>query len=155
MGVFHPDLVGIQVRVLQRLGAQHAIVVWGRDNMDEASLGAGTLVGELINGEIREYDIHPEDFGFKMASNRSFRVSNAQESQQKIRQAITPNHADDNDPARDIVTFNAGIALYGANVANSIEAGIQLAKEAIFSGSAMEKMNQLIQVTQQLGANNG
>jgi anthranilate phosphoribosyltransferase len=63
MGVFHADLVGIQVRVLQRLGAQHAIVVYGRDNMDEVSLGAATMVGELVNGEIREYEIHPEDFG--------------------------------------------------------------------------------------------
>ena len=84
MGVFHPDLVGIQVRVLQRLGAQHAIVVWGRDNMDEVSLGAPTMVGELINGEIREYDIHPEDFGLQMVSNRSLKVSGADESKARI-----------------------------------------------------------------------
>src|SRR4029078_9883986 len=74
MGVFHPDLVGIQVRVLQRLGAQHAMVVWGRDNMDEVSLGAGTVVGELVNGEIREYEIHPEDFGLQMTHTRNLKV---------------------------------------------------------------------------------
>ncbi|HEY8027781.1 MAG TPA: anthranilate phosphoribosyltransferase, partial [Burkholderiaceae bacterium] len=75
MGVFHADLVGIQVRVLQRLGAQHALVVWGRDNMDEVSLGAGTMIGELVNGEIREYEIHPEDFGLQMIASRNLKVS--------------------------------------------------------------------------------
>src|SRR3954452_4716417 len=69
MGVFHPDLVGIQVRALQRLGAEHAVVVYGRDGMDEVSLGAATMVGEFVNGVIREYEIHPEDFRLTMASN--------------------------------------------------------------------------------------
>jgi anthranilate phosphoribosyltransferase len=77
MGVFHPDLVGIQVRALQRLGAEHAVVVYGRDGMDEVSLGAATMVGELRNGEIAEYEIHPEDFGMVMASNRALKVENA------------------------------------------------------------------------------
>ena len=77
MGVFHPDLVGIQVRALQRLGAEHAVVVYGRDGMDEVSLGAATLVGELKNGEITEYEIHPEDFGMAMASNRALQGGNA------------------------------------------------------------------------------
>src|SRR5689334_8277979 len=80
MGVFHPDLVGIQVRALQRLGAEHAMVVYGRDGMDEVSLGAATLVGELKNGEIREYELHPEDFGFSMSSNRSLRVETPEQS---------------------------------------------------------------------------
>src|ERR1700716_3546587 len=84
MGVFHADLVGIQVRVLQRLGAQHAVVVWGRDNMDEVSLGAATMVGELVNGEIREYDIHPEDFGLSMKSNRGLKVADAAESKEMV-----------------------------------------------------------------------
>jgi anthranilate phosphoribosyltransferase len=73
MGVFHPDLVGIQVRALQRLGAEHALVVYGRDGMDEISLGAGTLVGELKDGVVREYEIHPEDFGLRMAGTRALR----------------------------------------------------------------------------------
>ncbi|HRA56690.1 MAG TPA: anthranilate phosphoribosyltransferase, partial [Thermomonas sp.] len=80
MGVFHPDLVGIQVRVLQELGAQRALVVWGRDNMDELSLGAGTLVGELRDGVVREYELHPEDFGIAMAHSRNLKVADAQES---------------------------------------------------------------------------
>ncbi|MFM8464617.1 MAG: anthranilate phosphoribosyltransferase, partial [Burkholderiaceae bacterium] len=110
MGVFHPDLVGIQVRVLQRLGAKHAVVVWARDNMDEVSLGAATMVGELVDGEIREYDIHPEDFGLQMSSSRNLKVANAAESITKIHEVI------DNQPgpARDIVLLNTGAALYTA-----------------------------------------
>ncbi len=77
MGVFHPDLVGIQVRVLQQLGSHHVLVVHGKDGMDEMSLGAATLVGELKDGEVREYEIHPEDFGLRMMSNRSLRVADA------------------------------------------------------------------------------
>src|SRR5215217_929623 len=80
MGVFHPDLVGIQVRALQRLGAEHALVVYGRDGMDEVSLGAATLVGELKNGQITEYEVHPEDFGLPMASNRALKVETAEQS---------------------------------------------------------------------------
>lgn len=152
MGVFHPDLVGIQVRVLQRLGAQHALVVWGRDNMDEASLGAATVVGELVNGEIREYEIHPEDFGLAMASHRRFQVSSAAESKHKIMQSLTDDGAPAPNPARDIVAFNAGIALYGAGVASDIADGLKKANAAIQSGAALSKLKQFAQVTQQLGA---
>ncbi len=82
MGVFHPDLVGIQVRVLQQLGANHVLVVHGKDGMDEVSLGAATLVGELKDGVVREYEIHPEDFGLSMVSNRALKVGNAAESRE-------------------------------------------------------------------------
>jgi anthranilate phosphoribosyltransferase len=84
MGVFHPDLVGIQVRALQRLGAEHALVVYGRDGMDEVSLGAATLVGELQDGEVREYEIHPEDFGLPMASNRALKVETPEQSRELL-----------------------------------------------------------------------
>lgn len=147
MGVFHPDLVGIQVRVLQRLGAQHAIVVWGRDNMDEVSLGAPTMVGELVNAEIREYDIHPEDFGLQMVSNRSLKVSGAEESKARILDVLN-NVA---GPATDIVSLNAGTALYGAGIADSIADGVKKAQAAIASGAALNKLHQLIEVTHQLG----
>jgi len=147
MGVFHPDLVGIQVRVLQRLGAQHALVVWGRDGMDEVSLGAATLVGELVNGEIREYDIHPEDFGLQMTASRNFKVANATESKEKIFAAL------DNQPGptRDIVILNAGTALYAAGVAPSIAQGLEKARQAIASGAARAKLDQFVQITQHLG----
>ena len=150
MGVFHPDLVGIQVRVLQRLGAEHAVVVWGRDNMDEVSLGAGTLVGELVNGEIREYEIHPEDFGLSMISSRNLKVSNAEESKARVLEALRGEPG----PAHDIVALNAGTALYAAGVTGSIEAGLQKAREAIASGAAIAKLEQFVQVTRQLGAVN-
>src|SRR5215213_2636494 len=103
MGVFHPDLVGIQVRALQRLGAEHALVVYGRDGMDEVSLGAATMVGELKDGEISEYEIHPEDFGMTMASNRTLRVETPEQSKAMLL-GVLDNEA---GPARDIVIFNA------------------------------------------------
>lgn len=146
MGVFHPDLVGIQVRVLQRLGAKHALVVWARDNMDEISLGAATMVGELIDGEIREYDIHPEDFGLQMTSGRHLQVTGAAESKEKILEALD-NRA---GPARDIVMLNAGAALYAAGAASSIAAGVTRAKETLASGAARAKLDQFAQFTQKL-----
>jgi anthranilate phosphoribosyltransferase len=144
MGVFHPDLVGIQVRALQRLGAEHAVVVYGRDGMDEVSLGAATLVGELKDGEIREYEIHPEDFGMAMASNRALRVETPEESVAMLRGVL------DNQPgaARDIVLLNAGAALYAANVADSIGEGIARAREALDSGAAKAKLAQFLAFTQ-------
>lgn len=148
MGVFHADLVGIQVRVLQRLGTQRAVVVWGRDNMDEVSLGAATMIGELVNGEIREYEVHPEDFGLQMVSSRSLKVANSAESREKIVEAL------DNTPGavRDIVALNAGTALFAAGIAPDIGAGLAMARETIASGAARAKLEQFVQVTQQLGS---
>lgn len=147
MGVFHPDLVGIQVRVLQRLGAQHALVVYGRDNMDEVSLGAATMVGELVNGDIREYEIHPEDFGMQMIASRNLRVADSAESKQKVLDALNNVPG----PARDIVALNAGTALYAAGVVNTIAEGLTKARETIASGAARSKLDQFVQVTRQLG----
>ena len=143
MGVFHPDLVGIQVRALQRLGAEHALVVYGRDGMDEVSLGAATMVGELRNGAISEYEIHPEDFGMTMASNRALKVETAQESMQMLLAVL------DNQPgaAKDIVILNAGVALYAANVSDSMQSGIARARTAVESGAARAKLEQLVAAT--------
>jgi anthranilate phosphoribosyltransferase len=146
MGVFHPDLVGIQVRALQRLGAEHALVVYGRDGMDEVSLGAATMVGELKNGEIAEYEIHPEDFGLAMASNRSLKVETPEQSRAML-MSVLENKA---GAARDIVIFNTAAALYAANVAETIEAGISKARGAIESGAAKAKLEQLIEVSRSL-----
>jgi anthranilate phosphoribosyltransferase len=148
MGVFHPDLVGIQVRALQRLGADHALVVYGRDGMDEVSLGAATLVGELKNGEIAEYEIHPEDFGLPMASNRNLKVETPEQSKAMVL-AVLDN---ERGPARDIVIFNAGVALYAANVCDSIPAGIAKAREAIETGAAKNKLQQLVDLSKKLSA---
>ena len=146
MGVFHEDLVGIQVRALQRLGAEHAVVVYGRDGLDEISLGAGTLVGELKDGVVREYEIHPEDFGLRMVGTRAFKVENAQESIAMLRGVL----AGDAGPAHDIVCLNAGAALYAANVASSMEDGLRRAREAINSGAALKKLQELVGYSQRL-----
>ena len=148
MGVFHPDLVGIQVRALQRLGAEHALVVYGRDGMDEISLGAATMVGELNNGEITEYEIHPEDFGMAMTSNRALRVETAEQSKAML-MGVLDNVA---GAAKDIVVLNAGAALYAANVVDSIQGGIKRAQEAIESGAARAKLDGLAALSQQLKA---
>jgi anthranilate phosphoribosyltransferase len=140
MGVFHPDLVGIQVRALQRLGAEHAVVVYGRDGMDEISLGAATLVGELKNGQITEYEIHPEDFGLPMASNRALKVDTPEQSMAVLR-GVLDNQA---GAARDIVMLNAGAALYAANVVASIGEGVERARAAIESGAAKAKLAQFV-----------
>jgi anthranilate phosphoribosyltransferase len=146
MGVFHPDLVGIQVRALQRLGAEHAVVVYGRDGMDEVSLGAATMVGEYKDGGIHEYEIHPEDFGLTMASNRALRVETVEQSKALLRGVL------DNEPgaARDIVILNAGVALYAANVATTMAGGVELAREALASGKALAKMEQFVARAQAL-----
>jgi anthranilate phosphoribosyltransferase len=146
MGVFHPDLVGIQVRALQRLGAEHALVVYGRDGMDEVSLGAATMVGELKDGQITEYEIHPEDFGLPMASNRALKVDTPEQSRAMLI-AVLENHA---GAARDIVIFNTGAALYAANVADTIAAGLAMARAAIESGAAKARLEQLVKLSHSL-----
>ena len=148
MGVFHADLVGIQARVLQKLGAKHALVVWARDNMDEVSLGAATMVGELVDGEIREYDIHPEDFGLQMTSSRNLRVDSSAESVAKIYEALDNKTG----AARDIVILNSGTALYASGVVDSISQGVAKATESIASGAARAKLEEFAKFTRQFAA---
>ena len=146
MGVFHADLVGIQVRVLEELGADHAVVVYGRDNLDEISLGAATLVGELKNGVVSEYEIHPEDFGLTMRSTRALQVKTPEESRQMLL-GVLDNHE---GAARDVVLMNAGMALYAANVVDSMEQGIERARQALDSGAAKAKLEQFVKLSCEL-----
>ena len=148
MGVFHADLVGIQVRVMQRLGAEHAVVVYGRDGMDEVSLGAATLVGELKDGVVTEYEIHPEDFGMVMASNRALKVETPEDSRAMLLGVLN----NQSGAPKDIVVLNAGVALYAANVAPTMAAGIVLARQAIESGAAKAKLDALIKLSGELVA---
>jgi anthranilate phosphoribosyltransferase len=147
VGVFHPDLVGIHVRVLQRLGSRRALVVFGKDGMDEVSLGAATMVGELRDGEVTEYEIHPEDFGLHMKSNRGLKVTGAMESKEMVLEALR----DTEGTPREIVALNAGTALYAAGRAASIGEGIERAREAIASGAALRKLDEFVRATQSLG----
>lgn len=146
MGVFHPDLVGIQVRAMQRLGAKHVLIVHGRDGMDEASTGAATMVGELKNDRVSEYEIHPEDFGMTMSSNRSIRVNSSEESAQMIKEALSNTEG----TARDIVAFNAGLAIYAGNGADSIEAGLKMAFDTLASGAARAKLDEFCTYTRNI-----
>ena len=147
IGVFHPDLVGIHVRVLQRLGGKHVMVVYGKDGLDEVSLGAATMVGELKDGEIREYEIHPEDYGMAMKSHRGLKVADAMESKEMVFEAL----GDVDGTPREIVVLNAGTALYAAGIAESIGDGIDRARAAIASGAARRKLDAFVATTQKLG----
>lgn len=143
LGVFHPDLVGIQVRVLQRLGSRHVLVVYGLSGIDEVSLAGATMVGELVNGEVHEYNIHPEQFGLPVYEGNALRVADAAESKAKVL-AVLENRP---GPERDIVLLNAGAALYAADIARSIGEGVKRAREAIESGAAREKLEQFVRFT--------
>jgi len=144
LGVFHPDLVGILVRVLQRLGSRRALVVHGVDGLDEVSLASPTLVGELKDGEIHEYQIQPEDFGIAPAPISALQVANPTESIARMKAVL----ANEPGPSQDIVLLNAGAALYAVGRVDSIAQGIAQAREAIASGAALKKLNEFIATTQ-------
>ena len=146
LGVFHPDLVGILVRVLQRLGSRHVMVVWGTNGMDEISLSGETAVGELKDGEVRESLIHPSDFGLPVYDARALKVANTEESVACIRLAL----ANEDGPVRDVVLLNAGAALYCADVAASVGEGVRMAREVVASGRAAAKLDQFVSVSNRL-----
>jgi anthranilate phosphoribosyltransferase len=139
MGVFHPDLVGIQVRVLQRLGSERAMTVFGREGLDEISISGETLVGELRDGEVREYVVSPEQFGLGVHDIRTLQVATVEESRDRILKALN------NEPGaeRDVVALNAGAAIYAAGVANTLAEGVDRARTAIASGTALAKLEAL------------
>jgi anthranilate phosphoribosyltransferase len=148
LGVFHPDLVGIQVRVLQRLGARHVMVVHGLDSLDEISISGETLVGELVKGEINEYVLHPSQFGLELYDRRAIQVNTVEESKAMIL-AVLENQP---GPALNIVLLNAGAAIYVAGAAKSLKAGIEHAREALASGAAKQKLDEFVAHTQKLKA---
>ena len=150
MGVFHADLVGIQVRALQQLGAHRGLVVWGRDGMDEITLGDATLVGELRGDDVREYEIHPRDFGLASSPSDALRVIDAAQSRERVLEALD----DKPGPVRDIVLLNAGAALYVAELAESIAAGIEQARAVVASGAARAKLDRFVAATRRIGGRN-
>src|SRR3954470_15935409 len=147
MGVFHPDLVGIQIRVLQRLNARHAITVYGVEGLDEISISGQTMIGELKDGRVSEYTVHPERFGLAVHDPRAIRVSTVEESRAMVVSALE-NKA---GAARDIVALNAGAAIYVSGKAASFEEGVERAFEIVKSGAARSKLDQFVKATQQLG----
>jgi anthranilate phosphoribosyltransferase len=147
MGVFHPDLVGIQARVLQRLGSRRVMVVHGREGLDEISIAGPTLVGELKDGEVREYMIEPADVGLKPHDNSAIRVDGVEQSKAMVLSALE-NRA---GAARDIVAFNAGASIYVAGLARTLADGVSKALSVIASGAARERLEQFVAFTKSHG----
>jgi anthranilate phosphoribosyltransferase len=141
MGVFHPDLVGIQARVLQRLGSNHVLVVNGADGLDEITISSPTMIAELKNGEVSEYSVLPEDFGLNSAPLDDIRVTNIDEAKAMLMGVLD----DKAGAARDIVLLNAGAAIYAAGLTDTLAHGVKKASLTISSGAAKNKLAQLIQ----------
>jgi anthranilate phosphoribosyltransferase len=148
MGVFHPELVATQAKVLQLMGAEHALVVHGNDGLDEITLSGSTMVAELRNGQISQYEIKPSDFGIANASMENLKVADAQESKAIILNIMN----NQSGPARDVVCLNTGATLYAANVCKSIAEGVQLASSTITSGKAKQKLEAFVALTQSLAS---
>jgi anthranilate phosphoribosyltransferase len=147
LGVFHPDLVGIQARVLQRLGSRHVMVVHGLDGLDEISIGGETMIAELKADEVREYTVHPKAFGLSVHDAQSIRVDSVGQSKDMVLAAL----ADTEGAARDIVALNAGASIYVSGLAGSLEQGVEKARAVIASGAASRKLAAFVEFTQRHG----
>lgn len=146
MGVFHPDLVGIQARVLRELGSEHVMIVHGCDGLDEITLSGDTRVAELKDGVIIDYTLNPADFGLSQAPLSAIRAESADASRQFLLDVLAGEHG----PARDIVLLNAGAAIYTAGVTESLADGVQAAIAAIDSGAARAKLDALVKLSQNI-----
>jgi anthranilate phosphoribosyltransferase len=143
MGVFHPDLVGIQARVLQRLGSRRVIIVHGLDGLDEISISGPTAVGELKDGEIQEYTIAPQDFGLPVHDQAAIRANSVDESKALLLAALENRDG----AARDVVALNAGASIYVAGLTETLADGIKMAKAVMASGAARRKVDQFVAFT--------
>jgi anthranilate phosphoribosyltransferase len=140
MGVFHPDLTGIQAHVLQRLGSRRALIVHGREGLDELSIAGETLVAELRDGEVRQYVVSPEQFGLPTHDLRTLQVESVEDSRDRVLKAL------DNQPGpeRDIVALNAGAAIYAAGLTDSLADGVDRAREVMATGEPRRRLDALI-----------
>lgn len=148
MGVFHGDLVGILVRVLERLGSRQAMTVYGLEGLDEISISGETLIGELKDGRVEEYTVHPERFGLPVHPADTLRVDSIEESCTMVLAALE-NRA---GGPRDIVALNAGAAIYVAGKAASFEQGVECAMEMLASGAARAKLDEFVRYTRRFNA---
>lgn len=147
IGVFSQALCRPMAEVLQRLGSQHVLVVHAQDGLDEISLAAPTHVAELKDGMISEYRIQPEDFGIRSQTLIGLTVEGAQDSLALIRDALGKRKTDNGQKAADMIVLNAGAALYAADIATSLKEGVQLAQDALHTGLAWEKLDELVSFT--------
>ena len=146
MGVFHPDLVGIQARVLQRLGSRRVMIVHGLEGLDEIALAGSTMVAELKDGEIREYTIAPDDFGLRAADIQTIRVTNVDESRAMLLSALENTAG----APRDIVALNAGASIYVAGLTPTLAGGVELALATLESGAARRKLDEFVACTREV-----
>mgnify|MGYP001597326279 FL=1 len=144
LGVFADELLETMASVLQKLGSRHVLVVHARDGLDEISIGDKTEIAELKDGVIRRYSVQPEDFGISRTPISELKADNAEHSLAIIRHVLE----DEAGPARDIVALNAGAAIYAAGITDSLKDGVNRAKQAIASGEARNKLDQLVILTQ-------
>jgi anthranilate phosphoribosyltransferase len=151
MGVFSPELVPIQAGALQQLGVAHAVVVHGLDGLDEVTLSGPTLVCDVKDGASSTYELHPEQFGLTVADQEAMRVDSPNGSRALIESVLE----DQPGAARDIVAFNAGVALYAADVVSSIDDGVRRAKQALASGAARDRLQRFIAATQRASSDQG
>jgi anthranilate phosphoribosyltransferase len=147
LGVFSKELCRPMAEVLSRLGSQHVLVVHAQDGLDEISLAAPTYVAELNKGEISEYRIQPEDFGIKSQSLIGLNVEDAQGSLALIRDALGRRKTDNGQKAADMIVLNAGAALYAADIASSVNQGVEIAHDALHTGLARDKFEELVSFT--------
>ena len=143
MGVFHPDLVGIQARVLQRLGSRRVLIVHGLEGLDEISVSGPTMVGELKDGEVHEYTIAPQDFGLPTHDATTIRVQGVDQSKGMLLAALE----DQPGAPRDVVALNAGASIYVAGVTETLREGVVLARSIIASGAARKRLDQFVTFT--------
>jgi anthranilate phosphoribosyltransferase len=146
MGVFHPDLVGIQARVLQMLGSRHVLTVHGADGLDEITITGPTHVAELRDGAITEYIVEPGQFGFPTAPIEAIQVPGPEESKARVLAVL----ANEPGPSRDVVVLNAAAALFVSGIVDSLSDGVRLAGEAIASGAARASLDRLVAFTRGL-----
>ncbi|MBS0359154.1 MAG: anthranilate phosphoribosyltransferase [Proteobacteria bacterium] len=141
MGVYDRNLLSFFANALKLLGSEHALIVHSEDGLDEISISAKTHVAELHHGKITTYEIKPEDYQLKRADLSLIQTTDLEHSLALFRQVF------DNvpGPARDIVLLNAGAAIYAANLTGSIAEGIEKAKQALATGTAKKKLEDLIQ----------
>jgi anthranilate phosphoribosyltransferase len=146
LGVYSADWLRPAAEVLRELGSKHVLVVHAEDGLDEISVGGPTRVAELVDGEIREYVIRPEQFGIECAPLDSVRASGAADSLGFMRRAFSGEPG----PAADIVTLNAGAAIYAAGLTDTLAAGLSRAREMLASGAATRKLDEFVAFTQQV-----
>lgn len=150
IGVFNKGLCRPLAEVLKNLGSEHVLIVHSNDGLDEISIAAETTVAELHQGEIKEYVIKPEDFGVQRQSLEGLVVESAEQSLSLIKDALGARETEAGNKAADIIAMNAGAAIYAANLATDLKLGVEMAQDAIYSGMAKEKINELVSFTEAL-----